>query len=313
MVLLIPLLFLASGLLLLRWALQVARERRISAADRAFEAALEATMGESTVDLDQRRAEGPDRITQIAQAATRRGLFRSREATDAMDWLTRQLTYAGRPKGWDAAEAIVATVIFYLIAIGAVLLIAVSTGLPKLLLAAVLAFFFAYPPLKLRQLVSRRQAQIRLELMSFITDLIMGIGAGQGSLDDALARTVADPRAIGSERAIVGEFAQAYAMYRHGNYDREQALREAAERTGVDEVHNFVDALVQGHRTGSPVRETLTSQLEQIQAIYEQEMKAFIARKQSSFVVSLVFLLGGILILVLFPMIQQIVQAFGGS
>lgn len=312
MVLFISLIFLASGLLLLRWRLEVARERRIGAADRAFEAALEQTMGESTADLSQRR-EVPARLTRLAGAATRRGVFRSREAEDGLAWLDQQLTFAGRPKGWSASEALIATAIFYLIALGAILLIALGTGLPKLLLVAVLAFFIAYPPLKLRQLVSRRQAQIRIELMSFITDLIMGIGSGQGSLDDAMARTVADPQAIGADRLIVREFAQAYAMYRHGNYDREQALREAADRTGVDEVHNFVDALVQGHRTGSPVRETLTSQLDQIEAIYEQEMKAFIARKQSSFVVSLVFLLAGILILVLYPMVQQIVTAFGGN
>lgn len=313
MTLLIPLLGLVSGLLLLRAYLQRAKERQISESDRAYAAAVARTMGESTADLDQRRDAGPGRVTRIADAATRSGLLRSREARDVLDWLERELTLAGRPKGWSAAEALVATIIFWIVAGGLLGFLGMSAGAPSLLLAVVVGFIFAYPPLKLRQMRRRRQEQARLELMSFITDLIMGIGSGQGSLDDALSRTVADPRAIGAERILVREFAQAYAMYRHGNYDREEALREAADRLGVEEVDNFVDALVQGHRTGSPIRDTLTSQVDQIQAIYEQEMRAFIARKQSSFVVSLVFILMGILILVLYPLVSQILDAFSGA
>lgn len=313
MVLLIPLMVLVGGGLLLRWYLIRARERAVSAADRAYAEAVARTMGESTADLDQRRDAGPDRIAVLADAATRRGFFRSREAREVMAWLERELDYAGRPKGWTAAEALVAAAIFYVIGLVLIGLVELTAPLPKFLLAIVVGFLFAYPPLKLRQLRRKRQEQARLELMSFITDLLMSLGSGGGSLDDALARTVADPRAIGADRILVREFAQAYAMYRHGNYDREQALREAADRLGVAEVDNFVDALIQGHRTGSPIRETLTSQVHQIQSIYEQEMRAFIARKQSSFVVSLVFLLGGIMILVMYPLVQQIVTSFGGG
>lgn len=307
--LLILVLFGAGAGMLLRWWLRRADERPLSTAELAYQRLMRDTLAVESSDMRQSAPERPGQVERISAALTGRGMFRSGEARDVLNWVERQLTLAGRPKGWNAQEAIVFALIVWVIsAAGAIL--AIGVGMPRWLVGIFLVVALLYPWLKLRGMVRKRQERAKLEMPSIINDLLMGIGSASGTLDDAIGRTVNDPSATGSERILVREFAQAFAEYRHGNRDREEALRAAADRVGVEVVDNFVDALIEGLRTGTPVKRILQSQSAQVQAIFEQDMKAYIARKQSSFVISLVFIFFGVIVLVMAPLFMRLSGVF---
>lgn len=307
--LLILVLFGAGAGMLLRWWLRRADERPLSTAELAYQRLMRDTLAVESSDMRQSAPERPGQVERISAALTGRGMFRSGEARDVLNWVERQLTLAGRPKGWSAQEAIVFALIVWVIsAAGAIL--AIGVGMPRWLVGIFLVVALLYPWLKLRGMVRKRQERAKLEMPSIINDLLMGIGSASGTLDDAIGRTVNDPSATGSERILVREFAQAFAEYRHGNRDREEALRAAADRVGVEVVDNFVDALIEGLRTGTPVKRILQSQSAQVQAIFEQDMKAYIARKQSSFVISLVFIFFGVIVLVMAPLFMRLSGVF---
>lgn len=299
---------LGSGLLL-RWWLHRADERPLTTAELAYTRLMKDTLALESSDMRQSVATRPGRVERISAALTGRGMFCSGEARDVLNWVERQLTLAGRPKGWNAQEAIVFALLVWALSAGGAI-IAVGVGMPRWMVGAFLVVALLYPYLKLRGMVNKRQERAKLEMPSIINDLLMGIGSASGTLDDAIGRTVNDPTATGSDRILVREFAQAFAEYRHGNRDREEALRAAADRVGIEVVDNFVAALIEGLRTGTPVKRILQSQSEQVQAIFEQDMKAYIARKQSSFVISLVLIFFGVIILVMAPLFMRLSGVF---
>lgn len=307
---LIMLMIALGGGLVLRAYLARGDERELSAAEESYRSLVRETLARDSADMKQSAPVAPSRIEQITRILTGRGFFGSMEARDVMFWLERQLELAGRPKGWSAPEALTFTGIVWVIGTVAALA-SLTLDLPRWLVAVLLVVVFVYPYLKLRAMINRRQEQAKLEMPSLINDLIMGIGSSTGTLDDAIGRTVNDPMATGADRILVREFAQAFAEYRHGNRDREEALRAAADRLGVEVVSNFVDALIEGLRTGTPIKQILQSQSVQIQSIFEQDMKGFIAKKQSSFVIGLVLIFFGILILVIAPLFLRLSSVFG--
>lgn len=281
----------------------------MTAAEESYSRLVAETLARDNSDMRQSAPNKPSRVRQVTNFLTGRGLFRSEEARDVLSWLDRQLTLAGRPGGWSAQEAIVFNLMIW--AVGTlVAIMSISAGLPRWLVVIVLLTVFSYPYLKLRAMINRRQEQAKLEMPAFINDLIMGIGSTSGTLDEAIGRVVRDPTATGSDRILVREFAQAFAEYRHGNRDREQALRAVAERLGVDNVRNFVEALIEGLRSGTSVKHILQSQSTQAQAVFEQDMKAFIARKESSFIIGLVLIFFGIIILVMTPLVLRLSDVF---
>lgn len=305
----IVLMFGSGAGLLLRWWLHRADDRPLTSAEIAYARLAEGTLASESGDMRQAAAERPGRVERLSATLTGRGMFRSGEARDVLNWLDRELTLAGRPKGWSAQEAIVFALMVWVIAAGGAIL-AVGVGMPRWMVGIGLIVALLYPYLKLRAMVNKRQERAKLEMPSIINDLLMGIGSSSGTLDDAIGRTVNDPSATGSDRILVREFAQAFAEYRHGNRDREEALRGAADRIGVEVVDNFVDAIIEGLRTGTPVKQILQSQSQQVQAIFEQDMKTYIARKQSSFVISLVLIFFGVIVLVMAPLFMRLSGVF---
>lgn len=308
--LLVVIVFVIGASLILSGWLQRGRELSISDAERAYEEVIQSQgfAGEaiSSVAAPSRRASLVDSVARVLE---RNRLFGSREATETVSWLERELIMAGRPGNWSATEAAAAALIWWAcVAAGSVLLF--SLGFPKILLIVTFVALMLYPPLKLRQAKVARQGKAWAELPVFINEMIMGLTGGLTTIDDALGRVVSNTSAAGSQRVLVQEFGQAYAEYRHGNRDREEALRGAAERLGVQAVDNFVDALVQGLRTGSPIRGVLESQSQQSQAIFKQEMRAFIAKKESSFVISLFLVMFGIFIMAATPIFLQVFSTF---
>lgn len=309
----IALLALVLGLsfLLAGW-LQIGRDRSITDVERAYaEMIADVGFGEGPQSLASPKSDTPNDnpVKAFSRMLGRSRFISSREGHETLGWLERELTLAGRPNGWSAVDALAAVILWWG-GVGGAAVVLYLASFPTALLVILFVAGALYPPLKLRQMRKARQARAWSELPVFINEIIMGLTSGMTTIDDALGRVVQDPDAVGSQRVLVQEFGQAYAEYRHGNRDREEALHDAAARLGVPAVDNFVDAIVQGLRTGAPIRDVLESQSAQAQAIFKQEMRALIARKESSFVISLFMVMFGLFIMVATPMFLQVFSTF---
>lgn len=115
------------------------------------------------------------------------------------------------------------------------------------------AFGFYLPLMLLRIAQSRRQTQITLALPDALDLLVICVEAGQG-LNAALLK-------VGKEfefkaNALAEELRTVNAEMRTG-IARAQALRNFADRTGVNDVRSFVAVMVQSDRFGTSIAQAL--------------------------------------------------------
>jgi len=129
----------------------------------------------------------------------------------------------------------------------------VSSG--KLLFAAILGALLAYlsPSVWLDRRVASRQRELRVAFPDALDLLVVCVEAGLG-LAPALQR-VADDLVISAPQ-LGGELALVNAEMRAG-VERSQALKNLAERTGLDDIKGLVALLVQTMRFGTGVADAL--------------------------------------------------------
>lgn len=280
--------------------------------ERRLQDVIAATgIGEEWEALRSRRAEATGKVTlidRLAAALAQNRLLRRLVGTDILYWLDRELVLAGRPKNLRAIDAIAYALLIWGLGGGLILMAAFSNLLPSLLAALALLLIVLYPPLKLRQLRKTRQTQAQLELLGFIQAMRINLTSGLATIDDAIGQVVDDE--MSRDSVLVREFGQAYAEWRHANADREEALHAVNQRIGVQAVDNFVDALVAGLRTGTPIAQTLESQYDQVQRLHREAMREFIKKKESSFIFSLVLIMLGVLVMIAAPIFMQVMDAF---
>ena len=170
------------------------------------------------------------------------------------------LQLAGRPGGLNASDFIavryVATGLLCCAGIGLGLLtekaVIIALG------AAVGAGLGLYlPTLWLRMKVSGRRTEIRFVLPDVIDVLVVCVEAGL-TFEAAMER-VADKY----DHALAEEFQRVLAEIRIGR-PRLDALNEMAHRCGVDELNNFVQAVIQSEQLGSGVVKVLRIQSDEI-------------------------------------------------
>jgi tight adherence protein C len=162
-----------------------------------------------------------------------------------------------------AAKALLAAI---LAGTGALLAVA-AAGPPgkALLLAAIggLAGFYL-PGIWLGKRIAGRRQQLARALPDALDLLSISVSAGLG-FDSAMLEVVqrwANP--------LTEEFAAVLRDMRLGR-DRRQALRSLAERAGVPELRSVVAAIVQADELGTPVRETLRVQADQMRLQRRQQ------------------------------------------
>lgn len=312
-ILLIIVLFLVGASFLFVQIARYVRERSLSEATRKYGEIASQTGLDSLSDIQQqsdlKRRGGI--VAWLTGRVERSSFLRSDESGNFVAWLDHELVLAGRPRGLHAPEAIAYTVLIWFV--GSIFLVFAAQFLemPRLLAAAAALALFIYPIVRLRTIKKKRQANARLELPTFLNDLILSLSTGMSTIDDAFER-VSRMAPYQPHRVLVQEFSRAFAEYRHGGRDREQALYAAAARIGVPSVDDFVDAIIQGLRNGTPVRDILRSQSKQVQSLYRQEMREYIGKKEPLFVVSLVMIFSGVMLLMIIPLAIQVIDGIGG-
>jgi tight adherence protein C len=116
---------------------------------------------------------------------------------------------------------------------------------------------YLFPDLWLRQKVGQRQKEIRLALPNALDLLTISVEAGLG-FDAALVRVTEKYK-----NGLSEEFTQVLNEVRLGR-PRLEALDEMGRRVGVEELHSFIQALIQSEQLGVGIAKVLRIQSEEM-------------------------------------------------
>jgi tight adherence protein C len=116
-----------------------------------------------------------------------------------------------------------------------------------ILMSFVLGFFL--PRYLLRRMIRSRQQQVRWGLADALDLMVISIEAGLG-LNAAMMKVSSELKDVHPD--ICDEFELANLEIRVGR-ERDEALRNLAERTGVDDLHSLVAMLIQTDRFGTSI------------------------------------------------------------
>lgn len=313
MIVLAALLWCAGLYLVLRSTL-LAQDRRTESEMRFEALAGVSGLEEGTDKLKALQEEHKiGRTQQVAGWLRTRDLMQREDVRGLLERLDYELELAGRPQGWSAMEAIAWALMFWGLSIGGAIFMAAAGALPPVVFGLIVLVFGAYPPLKVRQLKKVRQDNAKAELPYLLQELRLNLSSGYSTLDDALGRTVSEALTEGTDSVLIREFARAYAEYRHGQKPREEALYQAARRIGVQSVDDFVGAIIQGLQTGAPLGQILASQADAVSRSYRQDMLQYIEGKSNSFIISVVFVMLGVLMFIGGPIFLRVLESFGSQ
>lgn len=223
---------------------------------RAYETGL-------PVSVDEMELAAPLGERLIRPAIQRIGRFLEQTMPEkARQRIHLDLQLAGRPNGLTAGDFVairyIATGILCCAGIG----IGVLTGSPALIAlgAAVGAVLGHYlPTLWLRRMVNGRKDEIKFVLPDTIDVLVVCVEAGL-TFEAAMGRV-----AEKYDHALAEELGRVLQEIRIGRA-RLEALNDMAQRSGVDELNNFVQAVIQSEQLGSGVVKVLRIQSDEIRA-----------------------------------------------
>ena len=246
------------------------------------ETAIERRLGELSVpgSLPAVPAPGNERLLNTLKRLGRAAPKPSRE----IGKLKERLIYAG----YRGSEALT---VFFGIRLGLAIvlfLLGTSPFIPKSGLIAGLAgaaFGYLLPSMALAGMAKRRQHRIRLSLPDALDLLVVSVEAGLG-LDQAIQR-------VGEELAFAhpelsGEMRLINLELRAGK-GRADALRNLAERTGVDDLSSLAAMLIQTDKFGTSVARSLRVHSETLRTKRRQRAEEAAAKTGVKMVFPLVF------------------------
>jgi tight adherence protein C len=178
----------------------------------------------------------------------------------ARQQISLMLQVAGRPGGMAAGDFIAIRYVLTAILCVFGILIGALTHNPVALalLATVGAVIGLYgPTFWLRSRLKRRRNDIQLELPDAIDVLVVCVEAGL-TFEAAMEKVVEK-----YDHALAEEFGRVMQEIRLGR-PRLEALNDMGERTGVDELNNFVQAIIQSEQLGSGISRILRIQSDEI-------------------------------------------------
>lgn len=224
------------------------------------------------------------------------------------DFIEKRLDYAGRPFGWDAIDFISAQ---YAIAAGIAILAfilsnATTWGLVIRILGSIIVLLLGYllVDIILSIYINKRQFAIQRELPDVLDLLTISIEAGLG-FDAAVQRVVQKSRG-----PLGGEFNQALQEMRMGKTRRE-SLKDLGERTGVDDLSKFVEALIQADQLGVSLGNVLRTQSDQMRILRRQRVEERAMKAPIKMLLPLVaFIFPTIFVVILAPAMIKILETF---
>ncbi len=167
--------------------------------------------------------------------------------------------------------------------------VALSTpifGRANLLVAlGVAAVAYVLPPMVLARLAAARQHRIRLSLPDALDLLVVSVEAGLG-LDQALQRVGEE---LGAAHPELSQELRLVNLEMRAGKARSEALRNLAERTGVDDLSSLVAMLVQTDKFGTSVAQSLRVHSDTLRTKRRQRAEEAAAKTGVKMVFPLVF------------------------
>jgi tight adherence protein C len=192
---------------------------------------------------------------------------------------------------------------------GICLLSGIGISSPLLLLGGPLLGFIL-PRFLLKRAIKKRQLRIRLALPDALDLTVICVEAGLG-LDQALMRVAQDLDHAHPE--LSEEFRLVNLEMRAGK-PRTEAMRNLAERTGVDDIRSLVGVLIQTDRFGTSVAQALRVHSDSLRTERRQRAEEQAAKTTIKLVPPLVvFVLVPLFFVVLGPGFIQLFRTFQGA
>lgn len=217
--------------------------------------------GEKPLTLEEVELQRPFSERFLRPSIERLGTLLSRSTPQkARQDLLNRLELAGRPGNLTpedfAAVRIVAAAVMAAVGLGIGLLLGNPVYLVvSLAIGAVLGYYL--PVLWLRQKVDARRAEIQKGLPDAMDLLVIAVDAGLG-FDAALAR-VTDKY----KNALSEQFAKVLREVSLGR-PRMEAMDEMGRSSGVDDLHNFIQAVIQSEQFGTGIGKILRIQADEM-------------------------------------------------
>jgi tight adherence protein C len=182
-------------------------------------------------------------------------------------------------------------------------------GLPLIALLAIffglLALGYFLPSLVLSHLVETRQRKIKEGLPDALDLLVVCVEAGQG-LNAAMKRVSDDLKL--SNPILAREMSMVNLEISAG-LEREQALRNLAERTGVDDVASLASMLIQADRFGTSLAQSLKVQSETLRTTRRQRLEELAAKTPVKLVFPLLlFIFPALMVVIIGPAAIRIME-----
>ncbi|MDP3181835.1 MAG: type II secretion system F family protein [Desulfobaccales bacterium] len=175
----------------------------------------------------------------------------------------------------------------------------------NLLLAFYVLFVSGYflPNLVLGRLVESRKKKIRGGLPDTLDLMVVCVEAGQG-LNAALKRVAEEMMFI---HPTIAQEVLMVNLEISAGMDREQALRNLGDRTGLDEMISLCNILIQSERFGTSIAQTLRVQSDILRTSRRQKLEELAAKTPVKLLFPLLLLiLPAIMVVILGPAVIRI-------
>jgi tight adherence protein C len=257
----LPILALAAALGVLMIFVGLARTPSTNTAAMVQQRLQVYREGEKPLTLEELELRPPFSERVLRPAIERLGSLLSRSTPQkARQDLMNRLDLAGRPgnltpEDFGAVRLVAAAV---MAAIGLLLgLLLANTVYLVISLAAGAILGYYLPVLWLKQKVDARRAEIQKGLPDAMDLLVIAVDAGLG-FDAALARVTDKYR-----NALSDEFAKVLREVSLGR-PRLEAMDEMGRSSGVEDLHNFIQAIIQSEQFGTGIGKILRIQADEM-------------------------------------------------
>ncbi len=169
----------------------------------------------------------------------------------------------------------------------------------------ILAYFL--PNFLLNRVISSRQKKIREALPDALDLLVVCVEAGQG-LDAAIKRVAED---LQESSPIISQELLLVNLETMAGLERQQALKNLGERTGVEELVSLCNILIQSDRFGTSIAQALKTQSDYIRTARRQRLEGLAAKTPVKLVFPmLLFIFPAIMVVILGPAIIRLTEFF---
>lgn len=219
------------------------------------------------------------------------------------------LQMAGNPGGITPAMFVGMRVVLALVLGGVVTLVTFrSMPLPQAMMYSAIGFILGYmlPVMWLGRQITQRKNNITKALPDALDLLCISVEAGL-AFDLALQRVTQK-----WDDELAREFKRVLSDIRLGR-SRREALKDLAQRTGVEDVQTFTAAIIQADQLGVSMSKILRLQADQMRVRRRQRAEEKAQQAPVKMLFPLVFLIfPALFVVILGPAVPRIMSAFGG-